>query len=111
MLDAFAKIAGLQRLHELDAVVANAHELHPEALTETRAVVALFGDFGLVPGAGLLFPGENLADPAGEAALLRLDEVTDDLVGAPLFGVEVPAAVVTKGVELGLDEGGGRFEI
>src|SRR5256886_9302691 len=111
MLDALAEIAGLERPHKRDAVVPHAHELHPEALAQPRAVVALLCDLGLVPPAGLLFACKDFADAPGEAALLRLDEMTDDLVGAPLLWIEVPARVVAESDELGIDEGARRFEI
>src|SRR5437773_3900102 len=111
MLDPLPKVAGLQRTHERDAVIADAHELHPEALAQPLAVFARPRDLGLVPRARFLLAREDLADPAGEAALLRLDEVTHDLVGAPLLGVEVPAAVVAEGCELRLDKGAGRLEV
>src|SRR5207253_6788288 len=94
MLDALPKIRRLEREHQLDAVVADTHELHPQALAQACAVVALFGDFGLVPTAGLRFSSQDLADAASESALLCLDEVTDDLVCAPLFGIKVPCAVI-----------------
>src|SRR5258705_13161147 len=60
--DALPEIDGLERPHELDAVVADAHELHPEALAEPLAVFARPGDLGLVPRARLLFTREDLAD-------------------------------------------------
>src|SRR2546421_6291588 len=111
MLDALTEITRLQRLHQLDAVMPDAHELHPEALAQPRAVVPLLRDGFLIPGARLLLAGQDLADPAGKAALLRLDEMTDDLIGAPLFGIEVPGAVLTKGFELGIDEGQRCLEV
>src|SRR6266568_6422361 len=89
----------------------DAHELHPEALAHPRAVVPLLRDLALVPRARLRLPGEYFADPTGEAALVRLDQMTDDLIGAPLFGIEVPGAVIAEGFELGLDKGQRGFEV
>src|SRR2546422_8407018 len=111
MLDSFAEVTGLQRPHERDAVVPHAHELHPQALAQPRAVVALLCDLGLVPRARLVLAREYFADTSGEAAFLRLHQMTDDLVGAPLLWIEVPARIVAKGRELGIDEGARRFEI
>src|SRR5439155_1179036 len=96
---------------ELDGAVAHAHELHPEALSQPRAVVALLRDGGLIPGGRPFLPGEDLADAAGEAALFRLDEVPDDLVRAPLVRVEMPRAVVAESAQLRLDEGAGGLEV
>src|SRR5437868_13008699 len=100
MRDAFCEIPGLERPHEGDAVIADAHELHPQALAHPLAVLPRTGYLGLVPCARLLLAGENFTDSAGESAFLRLDEVIDDLDGAPLLGVEVPAAVITKCCEI-----------
>src|SRR5439155_25852288 len=111
MLDAFAEIAGLQPPDERDAVVPHAHELHPQALAQARAVIALLRDVRLIPPAGLLFAREYFADATGKAAFLRLHKMTDDLVGAPLLWIEVPAAVLAKSRELGIDESARRFEI
>src|SRR5439155_26252572 len=111
VLDRFGKVGRLQRAHELDGAVAHAHELHPEALSEPRAVVALLRDGGLIPGGRPFLPGEDLADAAGEAALFRLDEVPDDLVRAPLVRVEMPRAVVAESAQLRLDEGAGGLEV
>jgi hypothetical protein len=44
-------------------------------------------------------------DEAIDAYVACFDEMAHDLIGAPLVGVEVPAAVSTKGGKLGLDEG------
>ena len=111
MLDALGEIRRFQRTNEIDAVVADTHELHPEALAHPRAIVPLPRDLSLVPRAGLLFAGQDLADAAGESTLLGLDQMADDLVGAPLLFVEVPAAIGVKGCELGLDERTRRLEI
>src|SRR5438046_5128672 len=111
MLDALREIRRFQRTNEIDAVVADTHELHPEALAYPRAIVPLPRNLSLVPRAGLLFAGQDLADAAGESTLLGLDQVADDLVGAPLLFVEVPAAVGVKGCELGLDERTRRLEL
>src|SRR5436853_6350066 len=111
MLDALGEIGRFQRPNEIDAVVADTHELHPEALAHPRAIVPLPRDLGLVPRAGLLFAGQDLADAAGESTLLGLDQMADALVGAPLLFVVVPAAIGVKGCELGLDERTRRLEI
>src|SRR5438105_14471041 len=55
--------------------------------------------------------GQDLADAAGESTLPRLDQVADDLVGAPLLFVEVPAALRVKGCELGLQQRPRRREL
>src|SRR6267142_1545520 len=89
--------------------------MRPDALLrdgeELLGVVPVVMDRLLVPGARLVLARQDLADAAGEAALLGLDEVADDLVGAPLFLIEVPGAVVAEGFELALDERTGGLEI
>src|SRR5439155_7473419 len=50
-------------------------------------------------------------DPSGEAALLGLDEVPDDLARAPLAGRLVPRGIVAERLQLRLDERAGRLEV
>src|SRR5438105_14599627 len=104
MLDALGKIRRFQRTNEIDAVVADTHELHPEALAHPRAIVPLPRDLGLVPRAGLLFAGQDLADAAGESTLLCLDQMDNDLVAAPLLFVSVPASFGVTACDLRLGE-------
>src|SRR5260221_7335891 len=47
--------------------------------------------------------GQDPANPAGESASLRLDEVADTFVGAPLAGLGSPSAVRPERLELGDD--------
>src|SRR5437588_10186336 len=110
MLDALGKIRRFQRPNEIDAVVADTHELHPEALAHPRAIVPLPRDLSLVPRAGLLFAGQDPAHAAGASTLLGLDQMADDLVGAPLLLVEVPPAIGVKGGHLGLGQRTRRLE-
>src|SRR5712691_3844093 len=111
MLDRFREIRFVQRANELDAIVAHAHELHPDALPQTRAVVPLLRDRDLIPRARPLLAIQDLADPASEPALVGLHHVTDDFVRAPLVWIEVPGAVGLEGGELRLDQRAGRLEV
>src|SRR5207245_11217301 len=111
VIDALPEVAGPQRAHELERAVSHAHELHPEALLDARAIVALLRDRGLVPRGRPLLAGEDLANPAGKAALLGLHHVTDHLIGAPLPRIEVPGGVVAERAQLGLDQRAGGLEV
>src|SRR2546428_3805892 len=111
VLDALPEIAGPQRAHELERAVAYAHELHPEALRDARAIVALLRDRGLVPRGRPLLTLEDLADPAGEAALLGLHHATNHLLRAPRPRIEVPGGVVAQRAQLGLDQRAGGLEV
>ncbi len=122
MLAAVLEVRGCQRLDQRDAVVPQAHELHPQALTHARAVVALAGHGLLVPGRQRLrgtgpcqraeaSVGDHVADPAGESAPLRFDQMTHALVHAPLVRRRMPRrALVTERRHLALDERACRFQ-
>src|SRR5262249_45969862 len=87
VLDTVSKLLGLDRPDELDAVVPPPHKLHPDALRHARAVLPIYRDLRLIPRARLRLAGPDLADPSGESALLRLDEVPHDLIRAPLIRI------------------------
>src|SRR6267142_6291159 len=107
---ALRQISGLQRAHHRDVVVARAHALHPQALRDAVAVLAVALDLDLIPAdEGLA--GEDVADPPAEATTVSLDDVADAFVHAPLAVLEVEAAaIVPQGGHLGLDQRAGGLE-
>jgi len=84
------EIVPAQARHERYAVVPQLHQVAQQGLDVSCAIVSCTRDRGLVPGLEpRRFFGEDDSDAAGEAAPLGLDQVPDDLLGAPLAGRRV----------------------
>src|SRR5213592_3598681 len=74
-----------QTTHERDAVVPQPGEFIEQRGHRPRAVAPRAGDRVLIPALeGRAVGAQDDADPPREAAALGLDEVADDLLGAPL---------------------------
>ena len=101
-----AELVGAQPAHERDARVAQTHELVEERAHGTGAIVPLARDGDLVPGDAVRTVAlEDRPDAPGEATPLRLDEVANALLGAPLARRGVPGRLaVAERLELGHDE-------
>ena len=117
MLAGPSEIIPAQARHERDAVVPQLRQLVQQGLDVSRAVVPGTCDLVLVPG---LKPrrllGENDPDAAGKAAALGLDEMTDDLLRAPLARRRMPSEdALRQRAELGAQrrhrgvQAGGHF--
>ena len=89
------QVPRLQRSDQLQALVAERAEFGPDVGDRPNAVVALLLDVVLIPRFELRQIGRlDDADPGRETALLRLDEMADDRLRAPLAGRMVPARIV-----------------
>src|SRR5438093_6532006 len=110
MLAAPFEVGEGERADHRDAVVPKAHELHPKALTHALAVLALARHRLLIPS-GERCAGDHVADPAGKATPLRLDQVTNAFVDAPFVRRGMPRGpFVAERRDLALDERAGRFQ-